>query len=50
MHQLKYRKTADFLYCRTLEDDMDLGFASSVRMTLGESMSTLGGPFCYRYT
>lgn len=43
-------KATDSPCSRTLEDDMDLGFASSVRMTLGESMSTMGGPFCYRYT
>lgn len=37
------------MVCRTLDDEMDLGYASDVRMTLGESMDTMGGPFCYRY-
>jgi hypothetical protein len=41
---------ADFDLYRTLDDDMDLGYASPMHMTLGESMSTMGGPFCYRYT
>jgi hypothetical protein len=35
---------------RTLDDDMHLGHASDMHMTLGESMSTMSGPFCYRYT
>jgi len=41
---------ADFGLHRTLDDDMNLGYASPMHMTLGESMSTMNGPFCYRYT
>lgn len=29
---------------------MNLGYVTDQHITLGESMSTMGGPFCYRYT
>lgn len=29
---------------------MNLGYADPTHMTIGESMSTMEGLFCYRYT
>lgn len=29
---------------------MNLGYVTDHHITLGESMSTMAGPFCYRYT